>query len=74
MHNITCPVCGGSYYIEMYNASTAVYYPPVYKNGVNINPDMNETTTCCECMNCHTVFYYATKGGELTKDGFLISG
>lgn len=47
-----CPHCGASYYIELYSTSTAVHYPPVYKDGVNINPNQNQTTTLCECMAC----------------------
>ena len=40
-----CPHCGESYYTEMFSTSTAVYYPPIYKDGVNINPDQNKSTT-----------------------------
>lgn len=54
--NIKCPHCGKSYYTEMYSASTAVYYPPIYKDGVNINPDMNKVTTHCRCLNCSKEF------------------
>lgn len=55
---ITCPHCGESYYQENYSTRTAVYYPPIYKNGVNINPDQNTTTTCCHCLNCGKDFSY----------------
>ena len=51
-----CPHCGESYYEEMWSTSTAVYYPPIYKDGVNINPDRNKTTTHCRCLNCNTDF------------------
>ena len=54
--NAKCPHCGESYYTELYSESTAIYYPPIYKDGVNINPDMNKTTTHCECLNCHKEF------------------
>lgn len=53
-----CPHCGESYYIENYNTSTCVYYPPVYKDGVNINPDRNTTTAHCTCMNCGKDFSF----------------
>lgn len=56
--NHRCPHCGESYYMEKYSLSTAVYYPPIYKNGVNINPDRNTTTTYCTCMNCGKDFSY----------------
>jgi hypothetical protein len=51
-----CPHCGESYYIELYNFSTAVYFPPTYKDGVNINPDMNKSTTHCQCLSCNKEF------------------
>lgn len=54
--NAKCPHCGESYYIEKYSTSTAVYCPPIYKDGVNINPDTNTSTTYCECLNCHKGF------------------
>lgn len=54
--NAKCPHCGTSYYTEMFSTSTAVYYPPVYKDGVNINPDMNQSTTHCRCLNCGKEF------------------
>lgn len=54
--NITCPHCGVSHYMELYSTSTAMYYPPTYKDGVNINPDMNKAITHCECLNCGKEF------------------
>ena len=34
-------------------ASTLVAYIPIYdKNGVNINPDRNTTTSIFECITC----------------------
>jgi hypothetical protein len=58
-HNQTCPHCGESYYRENYGITTAVYYPPIYKNGVNINPDKNKTTVNCTCMNCGKEFAFS---------------
>ena len=63
--DIKCPKCGQSYFMEKYSVSTAVYYPPIYKDGVNINPDRNITTTVCVCLNCNETFSYQTKGEEL---------
>ena len=54
--NIKCPHCGESYYTEMGSMSTCVYYPPVWKDGVNVNPDRNKTTTHCKCLNCGKEF------------------
>lgn len=53
-----CPHCGESYYMEKYSTRTAVYYPPIFKDGININPDRNITTTYCTCMNCGKDFSY----------------
>lgn len=57
-HNKQCPYCGKSYYMENYTTTTAVYYPPVYKDGVNINPDRNQSVTNCTCLNCGKNFTY----------------
>lgn len=56
--NIKCPHCGESYYMENYSTRTLAYYPPIYKNGVNINPDRNTTTAYCTCMSCGKDFTY----------------
>ena len=61
LHNHHCPHCGESYYMEKYSTTTAVYYPPIYKDGVNINPDMNTSTTYCTCMNCGKEFTVTEK-------------
>lgn len=53
---IKCPHCGASYYAEIYHSSTAVYYQPIWKDGVNINPDRNKLTTHCKCLNCGEEF------------------
>ena len=65
---VKCPTCGASYYMERYSVSTAMYYPPVYKDGVNINPDRNITTTVCQCINCNNTFSYRERGGEILDD------
>ena len=53
-----CPHCGESYYMENYSTTTAMYYIPIYKDGVNINPDRNKTTTHCTCINCGKEFSF----------------
>lgn len=55
---IRCPHCGESYYMENGGERTAMYFPPIYKDGVNINQDRNTTTTHCTCMNCGKSFSY----------------
>lgn len=62
---INCPNCGKSYYKELFNASTAMYYPPIFKDGVNINPNGNINTTYCQCMNCNSYFNYYTELGSM---------
>lgn len=54
--DVRCPHCGESYYMENYSTSTCLYCPPIYKDGVNINPDRNTSTTHCTCMNCGKEF------------------
>ena len=56
--NNLCPHCGESYYRVNNMSSTCVYYPPIYKDGVNINTDRNTTTVYCTCMNCGKDFSY----------------
>lgn len=56
--NRCCPHCGESYYMENIRMTTCVYYPPIWKDGVNINPDKNNATVNCTCMNCGKEFSY----------------
>ena len=53
---IKCPHCGASHYSTGSCMRTAVYYPPIWKDGVNTNPDMNITTTEAHCCECHYDF------------------
>lgn len=62
---IKCPKCGKSHYMEKYTTRTAMYFTPIYKDGVNINPDRNISTTTCICLECQHVFTYQKRGGEL---------
>jgi DNA-directed RNA polymerase subunit RPC12/RpoP len=54
--DIKCPHCGESFYTEMSSESTCVYYPPIWKNGVNVNPDRNKATTHYKCLKCNKEF------------------
>lgn len=66
MIEVKCPKCGAiGCYQECYKTCTAVYYPPIYENGVNINPDGNITTTVCRCTKCNEIFSYRERYGEL---------
>ena len=67
MDTVHCPFCGHSYFMTHYSTITAVYYPPIYKDGVNQNPDGNVTTTYCTCMNCHHKFHVEIQYGEVQK-------
>lgn len=65
---IKCPQCKDSYYMEKYTTTTAMYFPPIYKDGININPDGNITTHYCQCRTCGREFTYSTKYGELYRE------
>lgn len=54
---IKCPYCNESYYQEGFTFMTDVYYPPIYKDGVNINPDRNAVTIICHCLSCGKDFF-----------------
>ena len=62
---IKCPHCGASHYSEGPSMRTAVYYPPVWKDGVNINPDRNVTTTEAHCYECNYDFIIKLCGEEV---------
>ena len=62
---IKCPNCHGSYYRENYTIGTLLYFPPVYKDGININPDGNTYKTHCTCLDCKNRFSYSMKYGKI---------
>lgn len=47
-----CPHCGESYYSPEGAYTTALYCPPIYKNGVNINKMKNTVTEHYHCYAC----------------------
>lgn len=63
-----CPQCGDSYYVENYCTTTSMYYPPVIKDGKNLNPDGNITTHYCTCQSCGNNFVFSTRYGELYRE------
>ena len=65
MNNFKCPYCGKSHYSCEGVTTTAMYYVPVYKDGVNVNPDGNITTYRCKCMECGTEFCIEVRYGEI---------
>lgn len=54
MNNEKCPNCGKSYYSTSAGYTTLAYYPPIWKDGININPDRNTTTCEATCQECNT--------------------
>ena len=56
--NHICPYCGSDYVIVDCAIKTAAYYPPIYKDGVNINPDRNSITTHYTCLACGKDFSF----------------
>lgn len=61
---IKCPNCGKSHYSTGVSTCTAVYYPPIWKDGINVNPDRNTTTTDAHCCECHYDFVIKECAGE----------
>lgn len=51
-----CPQCGHNEYSKLYNTTTLLYVPEVYKDGVlQESPVKNKTTTTYQCLKCgHT--------------------
>lgn len=50
-----------------FGMTTAMYYPPVYdKHGVNLNPDMNVTSTTVNCSVCGKSWNSSTRGDRST--------
>lgn len=50
--DIVCPKCHKKHFTVGSTYTTLVHCVPIYKDGVNINPNVNESTTqytCCEC-------------------------
>lgn len=70
---IKCPNCGASHYSEGPSSTTAVYYMPIYKNGVNVNPDRNTTTTEAHCYECGCDFIIKSQGGEVWTESIKSS-
>lgn len=50
--NKKCPHCGESYWSPRDATITAVYYEPIYKDGININPDRNTVSRTYHCWAC----------------------
>ena len=54
--NWFCPKCGKSYFSDSVGTTTLVYYPPIWKDGININPDRNTTSFTRHCYECGASF------------------
>lgn len=51
-------------------STTRMYFDPIYdKNGVNINPDGNITTSTVKCITCNTSWHAHTQYGKTTFTG-----
>lgn len=56
-------------FIPGVSMTTAMYFTPVYdKNGVNINPDGNITSSTISCVTCHKKWKTSTQYGETTYE------
>lgn len=58
-----CPNCEQSYYTVGPSYVTAMYFEPIYKDGVNINPDRNTYTTEVTCLGCGKVYTVSQQYG-----------
>ena len=59
-----CPQCGSDYHSGCdIGMKTLMYFKPIYKNGVNINPDMNTSTFNIKCHSCKTSFVACVQNG-----------
>lgn len=56
MNNFICPNCGESYYVINNSYSTAMYCPPIYKDGQLVSIDGNYHIHSCTCLACHHNF------------------
>ena len=63
---IKCPNCGVSHYQEKYHTATAMYCPPIIKDGVVISEDDNYYTTNCSCIACGYDFQIVRHKGKVT--------
>jgi len=63
--NVKCPVCNASYFQVQYSTETALYSPPVYRDGELISKDPNWHTTFCICLNCGNTFIISSHEGEV---------
>lgn len=52
-----CPICKKPT-IRTINTSisTCAYYPPIYNNGVNINPNQNICDAIYKCLECNSEY------------------
>lgn len=57
-----CPKCGKSHYEIGPTRRTAMFFPQVIKDGVNINPDRNESTISYRCCECNHEWVEVTGG------------
>lgn len=65
-----CPVCNDDTLIQGMSFSTLAYYIPIYKDGENINPDMNVSTTNFTCGNGHDFAVKSQHGKDSWIDGY----
>ena len=62
---LKCPKCNSTGPLSQgVSMTTNVYYPPVWENGVNINPDGNITRTEFICEKCGCKFSARFKHGK----------
>ncbi len=60
-----CPNCGSDYHSGCdVGMTTTMYFKPIYKGGVNQNPDRNTFTCTIHCHECGRNYRVESIGGE----------
>ena len=63
-----CPQCEKNHFSDSGGTTTLMYFPPTFKDGVNINPDRNTTSFNRTCLACGASF--SVSGN--TSDGWSL--
>lgn len=58
---VMCPHCDASYFQVLYQTTTCVYAPSIYKDGELISKTPNTIRLVCHCLNCGKDFSHTSK-------------
>jgi len=51
-----CPKCKKNYFRDGVQTTTLMYFPPIFRDSVNINPDRNTISFVRDCLACGSSF------------------